>query len=269
MGFPGEKYTIKILRRIPIPEIRLFTLWNLRKLLFDDKIRKELGYLPLISAYILKFYELKKLYNAVTPIFRKRLVYKVKDMKMSKRDRFLREQIVLLYDLLDMKNMLGVQYNLRINSIKKLRRYHDDLVSELNNKPLVGLPHVKFPPPPMPGSDNIEPITNLKMLVREGIVQKNCVASWQEDIMRGKAYVYKFNGKERATIGLRQKSNGDWYLVDVEGEGNHNIDYKNKEIINNWFLNNVIKKNPDVEGTMKTDRSGWLKLEGPEELEND
>jgi len=91
-------------------------------------------------------------------------------------------------------------------SNRDLITLHDWLTRRLNqrtmNQNYRNKFNVDYPPPPLEGTDTIIPITNGLALIKEGEDQRNCVATYHNDIERGEYYVYKVLSPERATLGF-------------------------------------------------------------------
>jgi hypothetical protein len=58
----------------------------------------------------------------------------------------------------------------------------------------------RFPPPPVPGSAAIQPITTIEDLLAEGETMHNCVGSYAVKVMRGDSYIYRVLAPQRATL---------------------------------------------------------------------
>ena len=86
----------------------------------------------------------------------------------------------------------------------------------------------------------IVPITDERMLMDEGDEMHHCVRSWYNSIVRYKiSYVYKLDiGEYRATIGLRKRYDGSWYLNELRGKNNQEVSSEVKNYAFNW-LNSV------------------------------
>jgi hypothetical protein len=65
-----------------------------------------------------------------------------------------------------------------------------------------------FPPPPVPGSPTIRPITTITALVDEGRRMHHCVASRTSGIMSGRRYYYSVHRPERATLEIVYTNKG-------------------------------------------------------------
>ena len=88
-------------------------------------------------------------------------------------------------------------------SVPDLAQLHNRLVVRLNQVELEQAPLVEYPPPPVPGTPDIIPITDSKSLALEGRIQHHCVGSYHRAILGARYYVYRVLRPERATLGLR------------------------------------------------------------------
>lgn len=105
-----------------------------------------------------------------------------------------------------------------------------------------------FPAPPMPsikGSKfNIEPITTLSALYREGNQMQNCVVSYGTQVLQGTHFVYRLNIPERATV-LLLRIGDDWYPVQVKIFRNGNPRSETIELIERWLGTELEKEASD------------------------
>jgi hypothetical protein len=60
-----------------------------------------------------------------------------------------------------------------------------------------------FPPPPIPGNDDIQPVTDAVMLLEEGRTMHHCVAGYVVPVLDGDCYIYRVLKPARATLELR------------------------------------------------------------------
>lgn len=105
-----------------------------------------------------------------------------------------------------------------------------------------------FPVPPMPsikGSKfNIEPITTLSALYREGNQMQNCVVSYGTQVLQGTHYVYRLNMPERATV-LLLRSGDDWFPAQVKTFRNGTPKPETIDLIERWLGTKLEKEAQD------------------------
>lgn len=128
------------------------------------------------------------------------------------------------YVLMCLKSKIKVQ--LKMKSISKLLRYHENLVLENRNKniPVVKIPkNSKFAKLRELLPDNFEWINNKKRLLNEAMMQKHCVASYadyiNEDICAIYSFVYRPENKRYT---LEFVANGTHYAIrQMQSKCNH------------------------------------------------
>ena len=83
---------------------------------------------------------------------------------------------------------------------EKLQELHDRWVGELHKEKKGEINNVPFPLPPIPGSEEIIPITTYRELFVEGKKMHHCVACYLQKIRSGNSYIYKVFAPQRATL---------------------------------------------------------------------
>ena len=124
----------------------------------------------------------------------------------------LREAARFWGDALRVASVLGIQDAEvalhRSRDFKAIRRLHDRWTDRLNQRQtqVVNGPTL-FPPPPVPGNDEIHPITSLEDLQAEGRLMHHCITVYQPKILARESYIYRMLVPERATIELKLEAN--------------------------------------------------------------
>ena len=124
----------------------------------------------------------------------------------------LRQAARFWQDALRVAEMLGIQDAevalSRSRDFAAVRRLHDRWTDRLNQRQaqVIDGPTL-FPPPPVPGNDEIHPITSLEDLQAEGRLMHHCITVYQPKILARESYIYRMLVPERATIELRIESN--------------------------------------------------------------
>lgn len=77
-----------------------------------------------------------------------------------------------------------------------------------------------FPPPPLPGTQEIEPLTSAAALLAEGAEQHNCVGGYTSLVLTGRIYVYRVLHPDRATLSIRLGPDGSWRRSELAAKGN-------------------------------------------------
>ncbi|MBN1556934.1 MAG: hypothetical protein JW951_02165 [Lentisphaerae bacterium] len=92
-----------------------------------------------------------------------------------------------------------------------------------------------FPPPPVAGTPDIVPITDLKSLRQEGRTQNNCIASYESLIRERGYYVYRVLKPERATLSVYRGPGGGWYLGELRAARNRAVSNETAAKVQRWL----------------------------------
>ncbi len=91
----------------------------------------------------------------------------------------------------------------------QLERFHDSLVEEMDKENIhnelterfaAKYGDIFFPPPPVPGNEQIRPILSLPSLKNEGKILEHCIFSFAEEIFKKQCFCYKILNPERGTL---------------------------------------------------------------------
>jgi len=126
------------------------------------------------------------------------------------------------------------------NSMTELRNKYERVIEILRRDDLPAREH-KYPTPPIPGSNMIEPVVNRRELYEEGFDQRNCIYSYDADILAGKRYVYRVLEPERATLSLRKvrggwgKRRAEWVIEEIKTRANAQPSPETIVAAREWF----------------------------------
>jgi len=122
----------------------------------------------------------------------------------------------------------------------EIAAFHDYLIIKLNDKLDYGIVN-SFGLPPIKGTVDIQPVRDTAELVHEGKVQKNCVASYEEQILYGEYFVYRVIKPQRATLGLILDSSKKWTpkIDQLLLKCNRPVSYATREVVENWLKKNT------------------------------
>jgi len=122
-------------------------------------------------------------------------------------------------------------------SIEQLQRKHDDWVREYNMKFSPDLDECNpFPPPPVPGNADIQPIRIPRDLLQESREMEHCAIIYEDGIYKGSCYLYKVLWPERGTLELAPGLHG-WYIRQFVRTGNKEPSRKSWEHVQSWLVN--------------------------------
>ena len=142
-----------------------------------------------------------------------------------------------------MAEQLGEQWppSVPINGMRSLRRYHDRLVDLICTQDWLPYLNTPFPEPPLPGTQNIVPITSGPELQEESQAMGHCVVSLIPDILNGDLFVYRIVAPERATVALaltttaEQPGTTRWSFNEIQGPNNCEVTPETFNHVTRWL----------------------------------
>lgn len=128
-----------------------------------------------------------------------------------------------------------------VRSVEQVRRFYFSLWRELlaleeadpDLTEIVGA-DIPFPPVPLPGIEDIEPIDSAAALVEEARSMKHCVLSYAERVAAGDRYLYRVMHPERATVLIGYRG-ATWHLDEVAGFDNQPVSSATEEQVDSWL----------------------------------
>ena len=91
-------------------------------------------------------------------------------------------------------------------------RTKEELPRKVGRFRKIALAKRPFPPPPVPGNEQLRPLGSVTAVHREAEEMANCLAALVYEVIKGKRYYYAWHGAERATVELRRAPDGRWSL---------------------------------------------------------
>lgn len=104
--------------------------------------------------------------------------------------------------------------------------------AETVKKPVVQ--PIKFPPPPVPGTEDIVPITTADGLLAEAAFMQNCLETYMNRVRSGDCYIYRLLKPERAVFSLVQSGSG-WQLGEIEKARNCKVKGTTVAMVRYWL----------------------------------
>ena len=146
-----------------------------------------------------------------------------------------------LREVVTMHERLGLRSAVpRISSRETLVRVHDELSCLFQQgKAGRGVP-LKFPPPPIPGTESVIPLTDGAMLLEEGRSQHNCVVTYASLVVEGRVYIYRVLAPERATLSIVQVAPGHWRIGQLLAGMNKPVASQTLAAVQQWLLGESI-----------------------------
>jgi len=210
LGFPGNKSTRRILRKIKPGSLNVAVLKQLRDVLTASTVtasRKRLSHLKTLNDGIIRIICDPDLSEMVTLSF-------LDETGQNRKDEWYSPTVQCLIQT--------HQQWLKLRPRDRQPVFHCqkqlfDLQSELADEE-VRIDELMqgqggFPEPPLPADgDRIVPIGDEQSLTREGREQKNCVADYQLEIFQRRCFIYSVNWPQRCTLSI--VPNGNVWEVD-------------------------------------------------------
>jgi len=127
------------------------------------------------------------------------------------------------------------------------RRRQEEAAREARKREEARLRALPFPPPPVPGTPNIVPLTSAYDLAQEGQEQQNCAGSYLNQVVRGHTYIYKVLMPERATLELVRTRDGTWMRGQLKRRGNKPTQRTTAAVVDQWLRERRTSSRGDVE----------------------
>ena len=233
LGLEDSNAVLNILKKVPASACIRHTMQNFLGNLKRKELWKTLLHLETIDEAVLNFYGSMRNYpKYFTPnkIFVEDITAHFPTYKELWVD-CIRPLHHIFYYLDDEKH--------DFKSVAQMRNKYEKVIQILNRQDLPARER-KYPTPPLKGSDIIEPILTRRELFEEGFDQKNCIYSYDKDIVAGRYYVYRVLAPERATISLTKESNGRgrrkvWRIEEIKTRANNPAGWETIDVVNDWF----------------------------------
>lgn len=230
----GSAQQVRILKRAEKENLSCHSVASLMKVLGNDEACDFLSHRKSVDPFTLFLLE-KHSWLVKHPV---RAI--VDDLHEPKNYSLFRTvQHLLLLDDLDPL--------LRCTSISSLEGLHDRLQINFNDNRgfsprLDDYGQVeRLPPPPLPGNDEITPLTSQEEIIREGKEMNSCVVNFIDRVLRGEYFLYQTKHPERLTIGVLivADRNGwapDTFLLqEVRAPFNRQPSKESMGFITEWF----------------------------------
>ena len=234
LGFPARPAVRRVLTRIPARSLNVERLLYLRDACSNPATLKRLCHLPRLNAGCLRIVTDPVLADVVGQSL---LAAVGADRTEDPAGRCRIAQ--LLFDTLRVRAEIGrpVEGVLPARTLRDLEAIHDEAVDALNgiNERAGCRNALPFPEPPLPGDDQVVPITSARELRAEGMAMRHCVAIHESDVSFIKNYyVYRVVAPERATLAIR-RTRGGWKIAELSGRRNRAVSSETRTRVQAWF----------------------------------
>lgn len=257
LDFPDTDRARKIMRKLRVESIDVYTLFSLRSVMRIPQGMKYLSHLPEINAGVVQLLEdsevrpwcAMSLLLEVSAARDRRLEICQDDGSLivehrTSEDRYARTARIMR-DCLAMMDYLGLDRTLvrPLRSCAEVDGWHRDLLSQqlrAEEPAIRSDARVELPDPPIPGTAEILPLTTRRCLVEEGRHMQHCVGSYGDVVARGRAYVYRVLAPERATLAIgtnpgSQNQKSRWRVLELKLAGNQEPAKTTYDAVNRWL----------------------------------
>jgi len=95
-----------------------------------------------------------------------------------------------------------------------------------------------FPPPPIPGTDTIIPLTSFAELKKESSLQGNCVGrsrSYAVGVVEGTQYIYRVLAPAHHTLCIGRRGHSIWVIEELKGFRNARAQETARKQVQSWL----------------------------------
>ncbi len=230
LGFPSSERVVKILGKVKPRACRMHLLAGIRCSLRNPTILSIFSHLPTIGEAELK---IAAALSDCPPISANLFADLAEHCMDEDWSRLLRQtEIVLQHAPCESG---------RFQSVKMVRhRYYRmwrELAEAQNLNPLntnSAIPELVFPPAPLPGIEDIQPIKTTSALLEEARDMNHCVFSYLDRVAEGDAYLYRVMNPERATLLIGYRGTA-WHMEEIAGIANRKISSETESRVESWL----------------------------------
>ena len=238
----ADRALVKLLRKLPKRFCSIETLLSLRNAFSITGNRKHLAHLTRINRGAIDLLSRPELLPYVSPTLLEEVARDRTEDVEPRIGPQLKELLAAIEELgcpfpksaFKSVEQIGARYN-------DFWVRHHDRADELDMAKLLAC---ELPPPPLPGTDEIVPLSCAKDLEREGQSQNHCILNYAMFIAngeRGECYAYKVLGEERATVLIAKDSEispAIWDIEEIHGKSNSEISQSTTRKVRSWLASN-------------------------------
>jgi hypothetical protein len=229
LGLPDSRRAVKAMAKIRPASMSRELVGGLKRLLADEDALAVMGHLPALNLGVLTLLADPQLRALATPVLFEAVL-------AAPQETYFPFTARRLADIQVMADALGVDISRRrFRERQRLDALFQDLARDYTRLEDGRLAGVRFPPPPIPGSDDIVPLRAPQALVEEGRKQHNCVAGYAERVAGGDTYIYRVLRPQRATLSLVRWPGGGWQIGELLMAGNHPVSATTRRAVQAWL----------------------------------
>ena len=265
LGFPGAEAIVKLLHKIPSESVSPSILRCLKNAIAGDKrVLDLLSHLREVNTAVLELVTSQKYLDVVTP----KLLMEVAAMadkpgETSVAEMILEGMVVLqqyapdrnikpfsrLEQVLRFREAVDAEYQMYLQRQERIReearqraeqerqRQREEIavIQRQQRESYRKVSSRPFPPPPIPGTTDVIPLTSAEQLHSEGAEQRNCVGSYQWRVLSGDTYIYRVMAPERATLAIKKGADGCWRRSELKARKNRKVKAATARLVDKWL----------------------------------
>ena len=235
LGFPGEEWVVRALRRVPPRVCDVSSMLHLRGAFRSPEAAQFLQHAPTLNRCVIRILSEERLRAHVTPQF-------LADVAIDRPNLLHWGTAHTLTDVLEMFTAVRPRDRMpMLESTAQLTDLHEELVAQVNGEgTFLSIRDLAIPPPPIPGTEDIVPLCSVDALVAEGREMKHCVGSYGRRVAAGVVFCYALLRPERGTICIQRAGLDDfWVLLDARGRSNRALRPETRRAIERWINGGV------------------------------
>ncbi len=192
--------------------------------------------------------KVQECYDRLIPEYQnfKGIIHRQEEIKVAQRKLTERYRICGIPTYIqDQIDALQAEYK-RIDALRPDRMPLPRPPPRLSTHPFIDWSRLRaltFPPPPIPGNENIVPLTSFPAFEEEGASQSICLGrnlTYVDRVMRGETYVYKVLGPERHTLSIVKRGSNNWQIGDFKRFKNATFTESTETVVKNWLNANQV-----------------------------
>jgi len=224
LGFISSKSTLKFMSKltyITMDKRKNETVWHF----MEHMDYKSLNHLPMIHLSLVEFI------SHYPHLITARFIKTIKSLAdISSFKRYLRDT----YEMASQLNEPNSQQLInQCKSLDEVIRYHDRLSVRINHIDPKDI--VFFEKSQLNNDINIHEILSNIDLRDEGIEMAHCIFSYAPRIVQQTYVAFKITAPERATLGIKMDSKGQYLIDQIQGKRNASVNDETREYIHQWL----------------------------------
>jgi hypothetical protein len=266
LGFPATEAMVRILHKLPLDIVHPGLLRKLRQAVMIPNVIKGFGHLPSLNAGVIYL----ACYPEMTSLATSHLIQEVAD-SMDEQDTA--PTADALQEIVMFAREMGTLAAIRpFTSCRKVWEAHERIIIEhrqfkehqaereaeaarqaievqrravqqARDRVAARIAREEaavapFPPPPIPGTDTIIPLTSFAELKEESRLQGNCVGrtkSYAAGVVHGSQYIYRVFAPAHHTLCIGRRGHSIWVIEELKGTRNASAHGAARKKVQAWI----------------------------------